>query len=489
MFGKQVHDYWEPPDTARSRCLIDGIGAAQRAENRAAARRLRMVARLFETRRAERGEEPDWAVDTWAAVGAEIAAALRISLGMAGSYLHQGLAMLRWPAVAAVFEAGEIDLATYRAIVYRTALVLDEDAVAEIDRQLAARVPRWPSMTQGRLAREIDRLVGEVDPDAVRRVRERARDRDVTIWPADDGSADLSARLFVTDARLLDKKLDAMAATVCEADPRTTAQRRADSLGAMAAGAERLMCRCGADRCPAVEATAAAVVIHVVAEQGTIEGTSERPGYVSDSGELIPADVVREVAASARLRPLGVPPRDAEPGYRPSAGLAAFVRARDLTCRAPGCDRPATDCDIDHTLPFGEGGATHPSNLKCLCRFHHLVKTFWGWRDRQLADGTVIWELPDGCAYVTTPGSAWLFPSLVAPTAEPPHAPRPPRAADGDRTAMMPRRRRTRAQNRAHAIAAERSRNRCRREARRAAITGALGGAGPACPDEDPPPF
>jgi hypothetical protein len=24
-----------------------------------------------------------------------------------------------------------------------------------------------------------------------------------------------------------------------------------------------------------------------------------------------------------------------------------------------------------------------------------LLKTFWGWRDRQLPDGTVIWTLPD----------------------------------------------------------------------------------------------
>jgi hypothetical protein len=79
-----------------------------------------------------------------------------------------------------------------------------------------------------------------------------------------------------------------------------------------------------------------------------------------------------------------------EAGYTPSAKLAEFVRCRDLTCRAPGCDRPAESCDIDHSIPFGDGGVTHPSNLKCLCRLHHLLKTFWGWRDKQLPDGTVI---------------------------------------------------------------------------------------------------
>ena len=80
----------------------------------------------------------------------------------------------------------------------------------------------------------------------------------------------------------------------------------------------------------------------------------------------------------------------------PRKALADFVRCRDLTCRWPGCDRPAYDCDVDHTIPYADGGPTHASNLKCYCRTHHLVKTFWGWRDRQLPDGTVILTSPAG---------------------------------------------------------------------------------------------
>ncbi|ORB42312.1 hypothetical protein BST39_09985, partial [Mycobacterium paraseoulense] len=45
-------------------------------------------------------------------------------------------------------------------------------------------------------------------------------------------------------------------------------------------------------------------------------------------------------------------------------------------------------------------------------RTHHLVKTFWGWRDQQLPDGTLIWTSPARRTCVTTPGSALLFPSL-----------------------------------------------------------------------------
>lgn len=483
MFDRsRLHDYWEPPVTAESRALLDGIAAAQRHENRAGARRLRTVGELFEMRREQRGETADWAVDTWAAVGAEIAAALRISLGRAGSYLKYGLAMQRLPAVAAVFEAGDIDMITYRTIVYRTELITDEAVMAEVDAIIATRAARWPSMTPSRMAREIDRIVVKRDPDAVRRARERAADRNVTVWDGSgeggDGTAELSGLLFATDAHVLDQRLDALAATVCEADPRTVAQRRADALGALAAGAERLMCRCGESTCAAATATPSPVVIHVVAEQESLDGSGDSPGYLLGAGALIPVELLRELAAAARVRPLFRPEEaQPEPRYTPSRSLADFVRARDLTCRAPGCDRPSIECDLDHTVPYPQG-PTHASNLKALCKVHHILKTFWGWQDHQLPDGTVIWTLPDDRTYVTTPGSALLFPSLCMPTDALPLA--AARGKTRGHLVMMPKRRKTRARNRSDRIAAERSHNNRRRLS---AI------APPVDSDSDPPPF
>lgn len=109
-FDIRWHDHFEPSDTAQSRALIDRMCTAGRAEAQAAAARLDAIAELFELRRAERGEHADWAVDTWAAVGAEVAAAFRISLAMAGSYMRYALAMCeRLPQAAAVFRAGDID--------------------------------------------------------------------------------------------------------------------------------------------------------------------------------------------------------------------------------------------------------------------------------------------------------------------------------------------------------------------------------------------
>ncbi len=110
MFDTRLHEYWEPSDTDRSRTLIDRMCAARRTESRAVAERLDAIGELFELRRAEWGECAEWAVDTWAAVGAEVAAAFRISLAMAGSYRRYALAMReRLPQVAEVFRAGDID--------------------------------------------------------------------------------------------------------------------------------------------------------------------------------------------------------------------------------------------------------------------------------------------------------------------------------------------------------------------------------------------
>jgi hypothetical protein len=118
------------------------------------------------------------------------------------------------------------------------------------------------------------------------------------------------------------------------------------------------------------------------------------------------------------------------------------------------------------------------------------MKTFWGWRDQQLPDGTLILTSPSGHTSVTAPGSALLFPSLCLSTGGVP-APEadPPFEYCADRTAMMPQRRRSRAQNRAHRVATERQQNHEARATRPATCLGYLGPAPPPETDDDPPPF
>ncbi|BBX38929.1 hypothetical protein X011_25665 [Mycobacterium tuberculosis variant microti OV254] len=279
----------------------------------------------------------------------------------------------RLPRVAEVFQAGDIDYRTFQTIVYRTDLLTDDEVLARVDAELAVNVPRWPSMTHGRLAAQVDKVVVRADKDAVRRRKERQSGREIWIGDVGDGISEIHGSCLTPDARVLEKRLNALAHTVCEHDPRGVEERCADALGALAAAADRLACRCGRSDCAAGQRRPASpVIIHVIAEQATIDGTGSVPASQLGADGLITPEVVAELAKSARLVPL-VHPADAapEPGYVPSKALQDFVRCRDLTCRWPGCDRPAIECDLDHTIPYATGGPTHASNLKCYCRIHN----------------------------------------------------------------------------------------------------------------------
>jgi len=456
---------------------------AARAENRAAGQRLAVIGELDLLWLRCFGERETWGTDTHDAITAEIVAALGITRGLADSYLDYARAMrLRLPRVGALLVAGDIDYRTFQTIVYRTDLITDTQVLAVVDAELALKVARWMGITQGRLGGQVDRIVTRADQDAVRRRRERRGDREVAFWGNADGLTEMFGRLITTDAHAIDARLDGLAATVCVDDPRTRNQRRADALGALAVGADRLSCRCGQRDCAAAASPAPSpVVVHVIANEATLDGTGHMPGSVIGSDALVPAELIAELARSAKLQPL-THPADLPPEsrYTPSRTLADFVRCRDLTCRFPGCDQPATRCDLDHTVPYADGGPTHASNLKALCRHHHLLKTFWGWRDQQLPDGTVIWTSPSGQTYITTPGCAVLFPTLGVPTGALDAIGNLRRSAD--RAAMMPRRRRTRAQNRSRYIATERQRNHLARQT-------VSSGLAPPANDDDPPPF
>ena len=62
-------------------------------------------------------------------------------------------------------------------------------------------------------------------------------------------------------------------------------------------------------------------------------------------------------------------------------------------CRVAGCTAPAHSADLDHVVPFEQGGPTHADNLHHLCRRHHRIKSHgrlhhrhqrgpWTWTER-----------------------------------------------------------------------------------------------------------
>lgn len=80
------------------------------------------------------------------------------------------------------------------------------------------------------------------------------------------------------------------------------------------------------------------------------------------------------------------------------------MQARDGVCLWPGCNVKAENCQLDHRIPFDEGGKTTASNLFSLCAHHHNLKT-----DRRVyyvpdpVTGEIVWLHSDGTFQVSAP--------------------------------------------------------------------------------------
>ena len=87
--------------------------------------------------------------------------------------------------------------------------------------------------------------------------------------------------------------------------------------------------------------------------------------------------------------------------YQVPDRLADQATERDLTCVFPWCTRPAEACDLDHVIPYSEGGQTASDNLGPLCRRHHRLKTHHsGWGYTVLEPGCYLWSSPHGYQFL-----------------------------------------------------------------------------------------
>jgi len=78
------------------------------------------------------------------------------------------------------------------------------------------------------------------------------------------------------------------------------------------------------------------------------------------------------------------------------AHLRRAVTTRHPHCVFPGCDQPASACDVHHLTPRARGGPTSLHNLVPLCTFHHQIAIHrWGWALTLHPDGTTTATSPD----------------------------------------------------------------------------------------------
>jgi hypothetical protein len=303
----------------------------------------------------------------------------------------------RFPAVARAWRSGRLDARKVTTICEQASFLEGDEA-----HQLAAAAVNYAtqpgrSRTAPQLREWLRRRVIAADPDAAEERRQRAlHDRRVVITPGDDGMSELWALLPSVQARQIQQALTETAQRLGADDGRTMDQRRADTLIDLLLG----------------QSEPASVQVQVIVPGDTLTGASTEPATIPGLGPLTIGELSDLITTARRTtwRRLPVDSTtaastiDAEARYRPSAALDRAVRARDVTCRFPGCRRSAdsSGTDLDHTVPWPTGG-TSSTNLAVLCRRHHRLKHQAGWHVTLTPDGVMIWTTPSGRTITTHP--------------------------------------------------------------------------------------
>lgn len=253
--------------------------------------------------------------------------------------------------------------------------------------------------TPHELRRYLLGLTCDHDPDAT--LRKKALDnRGVSVTPRGHGMADIYAYVSVEVAEAFMQALESLAASPECADPyqqgedRTKEQRRADALAGF------LAAHC-----------TYRINVDVVIPADTLIGDNE---YGAESKRLGPitSELARSLCFSpdARWRRLVTDPVSGSlvdlsaETYRIPERIRNAVKARDLTCRFPGCHRSAEFADCDHIVPWPRG-TTRATDLAGLCRHHHRVKTHSAWtveHDPSTPRHDMVWTSPLGTVHKTT---------------------------------------------------------------------------------------
>lgn len=114
----------------------------------------------------------------------------------------------------------------------------------------------------------------------------------------------------------------------------------------------------------------------------------EKPTYLDGAGYLSNMNTAVFNQAEVKTRNLADAVAYLNPEYSPTRDQKTAVRLRDGHCRFPGCTVEAANCQIDHVFEWDKGGQTIVTNLQCLCKHHHNLKT--GGRLRVFMDHNAV---------------------------------------------------------------------------------------------------
>ncbi len=375
---------------------VTGSDAALLLEAFADIEKLAAGGTLLAARRVETSKV--WKRTGHRSAAAHVAEATGTGLGPAIHALEAARQLGSLPATEEAMRNGELSEAQVKEIA--GAAILQPDS----ERELVEAAGKQPHSVLKLRCRRV-KAAAQDQTDNYRAIH---KSRYLRNWTDDDGAVRFDARLTPDEgARLVaavkaatDRLADQARRTGCT-DPRKALA--ADALVGLATG------RFGASGAgPAAAAPAGgprdvppgpSVMVHVrVDHEALVRGHLE-PGEICELPGIgpIPVEVARRLATDSILSVLVTDGVDVAAVAHAGRTIPASVRRalieRDPVCVVPGCGL-REGLEIDHLVPFAEGGETSLANLVRLCHWHHYLKTHQGHRIEP-SDHGWRWITPD----------------------------------------------------------------------------------------------
>ena len=346
----------------------------------------------------------------------EIASALNLAPVTAQSRIDVARVLTQHlPATCLALANGEISSAQATVIARESSALLRRGIDPDQLKYLEATAIAYSEFhTPSQVTHKVRSIVAKMAPEEFEvEVAQAAQGRRVLITPQPYGMAQILAFLPAAEAQTIWLAIDKLArvnrdkgiATISashalpnfileQIEPLSLDQLRADALTTIA---QKFLAESENQNL----AHGRPVTLNLTLDLPTLLGLQENPGILAGYGE-IPASVARLLATDAKWKRFISDPISGNLldfgrlTYQPPQQLVDFIVARDRRCRFPGCRQPARVCDIDHAVPWEEGGQTSKENLGLLCRRHHRMKTHGGWGLTAHSDGSCEWVSPKG---------------------------------------------------------------------------------------------
>src|SRR6185312_11920450 len=306
------------------------------------------------------------------------------------------------PATFAALRRGVLD--ERRGQIFADTLVHARSALAGRVEQIV--LPEAAGLSFSALKKRIHEVLLELDADRAEESRKLAeRNADVWVEPTGDGRAVLGAEMNAEEAAEAYGFINAVAVMAKQdGDRRPIGQIRTEVNG---------------------YAITPAHLAELLRRIGALGLTTPTDGSltfaVTDGDGALLATLSLADLQKAVKRGEGATPPAGTDGYTPTAEQREYVDTRDRTCRMPFCGRSAGWADHDHVVAHSHGGTTTCTNLCCLCRRHHRLKTlFRGWLFAMEPDGTVHVTTPSGITRTTKPWAMRRRPPPRPPEPDPP---------------------------------------------------------------------